>query len=79
VTPFAPIQYVTDLKEPGLPEFSSDGPEDNTHDSDRGWAGMSTAGLLIRPDIRDTIRKTCLLCVRLGTGQSSATLATCIL
>ena len=32
----------------------------------------------IKPDIRDTPPKTRLLCMRLGTGQSGATLATCI-
>src|SRR6202022_1446621 len=33
----------------------------------------------IKPDIRDIIPMTRLLCMRLGTGQSGATLATCIL
>ena len=33
----------------------------------------------VKPDIREMIPKTRLLCMRLGTGQSSATLATCIL
>ena len=32
----------------------------------------------IKTDIRDTISTTRLLCMRLGTGQSGATLATCI-
>jgi len=33
----------------------------------------------IKPDIRDTIPKTRLLCMRLGAGQSGATFVTCIL
>jgi hypothetical protein len=32
----------------------------------------------IKADIRDTIPNAGLLCMRLGTGQSGATLATCI-
>jgi len=33
----------------------------------------------INPDIRDTIPQDRLLCMRLSTGQSGATLGTCVL